>query len=233
MTHLFEGIDFFERRFDRADVRAITGLTDKKLDNWSDRRLIPAEDQRPGKGGRRRYHGFEVFALQLMGTLTDRFRIPPGDAVDLAKIVTKEIIECLTAERPNLRVLRVGKKREDAWDDAYVLLWYEDGDWRVLSDYTDWAAPVTMEIHQKTAAHISIPVTRMFESFVNEVCERVYGTEWTRKQMIAGLEMHSIKELRAWLDQPGDFILDTLGCTREDVEQHIAGRRRSRRKKPQ
>ena len=178
MTCLFEGIDFFERRFDRADVRAITGLTDKKLDNWSDRRLIPAEDQRPGKGGRRRYHGFEVFALQLMGTLTDRFRIPPGDAVGLAKIVTKEIIEWSTGgpdlmvPRVGLMVPRVGKKGEIGKDLAYVLLWHADGHWRMVSDYTDPTAPLTMEMHRLARAYISLPVTAMFLGLVGEVCER-------------------------------------------------------------
>lgn len=77
-------LDLDEPRYTQAEVlRMLPGLKAKQLQNWSNRGLLDAGEQKPGKGLRRKYTPAGVIALDFMQEAT-LFGIPPTNARQMA-----------------------------------------------------------------------------------------------------------------------------------------------------
>lgn len=64
-------------------LRMLPLLKAKQLQNWSARGLLDEGDQKPGKGGRRRYTAIGVLMLDFMQRVTD-LGVPPAPAKEMA-----------------------------------------------------------------------------------------------------------------------------------------------------
>ena len=209
MPYIIDDIDLEERRFGQADAIAITGLAAKTLQNWNERVLVPGEHQKPRKGGRRRYTGLEVIGLGIMQRVTTLTRLPPADALEIARQAVAMVIENFADHGTGKKGLRT------------LLVYFHDGQLKVMDDH-----PVNIRIFdmiREAEIHISIPVDRIWLELVSEMAKRVHGEDWERKKFLT----LSAKELRAL----SDLALEIYGLTREDIEQHIQEHRGKRRKK--
>jgi DNA-binding transcriptional MerR regulator len=77
-------IDLDAPLYTQADVlKLLPELKAKQLQNWSERGILDAGDQKPGKGSRRRYTVAGVLGLDFMRRATE-FGVPPSEAAEMA-----------------------------------------------------------------------------------------------------------------------------------------------------
>ena len=209
MSYIINDIDLEERRFGQADAIAITDLTAKTLQNWNERVLVPGEHQKPRKGGRRRYTGFELIGLGIMQRVTSLTRLPPADALEIARQAVAMVMEAFADHWTGKAGLRT------------LLVYFHDGQLKVVDDH-----PVSISFFgaiRKAEIHISIPVDRICAQLLSKMATRVHGEDWERKNFLT----LPAKQLRDF----SDIALEFYGLTREDIEKHIQERRGKRRKK--
>lgn len=78
-------IDLESPLYSQSDVlKMLPALKAKQLQNWSDRGILDAGDQKPGKGSRRKYTPAGVIGLDFLQKATD-FGVPPSSAIDMAQ----------------------------------------------------------------------------------------------------------------------------------------------------
>ncbi len=210
MPHIIDQIDLKERRFGQADVVAITGLTAKTLQNWNERGLVPGDRQRPRKGGRRRYTGFEVIILGIMQRVTTLTRLPPADALEIAREAIAMVIEGLNNNENGTG--KIGFQT--------LLVHFFDG--QLLFEDDRPANISRFDMIRKADLHIGIPVERVWAALFSKMATRVHGEDWPRENFLN----LPAKELRGLSDIAQEFY----GLTREDIEEHIKKRRGKRRK---
>ena len=205
MPYVIEDIDLEERRFGQPDVIAITGLPAKTLQNWNERGLIPGEHQKPRKGGRRLYTGFEVMALGFMAEVTNLTRLPPADALEIARAAIAMITELLDNEKAR---------------GSNLLVYFYEGYLNVRDDHP---VNIGFDFLRESQTHILVPVERIFHNLLGEMAKRMHGENWEREKILS-LPARELRRLP-------DFTLESVGLTRDDIEKRICERTPRRRKK--